>query len=198
MSARSSVIRWLCWSSADVSQVNRSSYVQNCASVPWNIIVGVPLRLSQVASLHIHRKKVRQIHNFEKSQWIFFQSPLSWLYLSVNGWFNPARLCSCYKVYTTNKNLRQKPTSSLKESNYSPNLPCVEQTQSYQNMPLQQAKVKSVLSGDTLILNSVHNVHQERTLSLAFVSAPRLRREGDEVSSCFVHSLRRFAFRWLS
>ena len=50
-------------------------------------------------------------------------------------------------------------------------------------MPLQQAKVKSVLSGDTLVLHSVHNVHQERILSLAFVSAPRLRREGDEVSA---------------
>ena len=49
-------------------------------------------------------------------------------------------------------------------------------------MPISQAKVKSVLSGDTLILTSVNNPNQERTLSLAFVSAPRLRREGDEVS----------------
>ncbi|KAF2748085.1 hypothetical protein M011DRAFT_493974 [Sporormia fimetaria CBS 119925] len=43
-----------------------------------------------------------------------------------------------------------------------------------------EAKVKSVLSGDTVILHNVHNPKQERTLSLAFVTAPRLRREGDE------------------
>ena len=49
-------------------------------------------------------------------------------------------------------------------------------------MPISQARVKSVPSGDTLILNAVNNPTQERTLSLAFVSAPRLRREGDEVS----------------
>ena len=48
--------------------------------------------------------------------------------------------------------------------------------------PVQQAKVKSALSGDTLILTSVTASGQERTLSLAFVSAPRMRREGDEVS----------------
>ncbi|KAL8827940.1 MAG: hypothetical protein Q9191_002886 [Dirinaria sp. TL-2023a] len=47
-------------------------------------------------------------------------------------------------------------------------------------MPISQAKVKSVVSGDTLILTSVNNPSQERTLSLAFVSAPRMRREGDE------------------
>lgn len=46
-------------------------------------------------------------------------------------------------------------------------------------MPLQ-AKVKSVLSGDTLVLVNPRGL--ERTLSLAYVSAPRLRREGDEVS----------------
>ena len=43
-----------------------------------------------------------------------------------------------------------------------------------------QAKVKSVLSGDTLILVNAKGV--ERQLSLAYISAPRLRREGDEVS----------------
>ncbi|KAL9130145.1 MAG: hypothetical protein Q9217_001580 [Psora testacea] len=47
-------------------------------------------------------------------------------------------------------------------------------------MPVSQAKVKSVLSGDTLVLTSINNPDQERILSLAFVSAPRLRREGDE------------------
>jgi staphylococcal nuclease domain-containing protein 1 len=45
-----------------------------------------------------------------------------------------------------------------------------------------QARVKSALSGDTLILSGVNNPKQERTLSLAFVSAPRLKRDGDEVS----------------
>lgn len=48
-------------------------------------------------------------------------------------------------------------------------------------MPVNQAKVKSVLSGDTLILTAVNNPSQERMLSLAFVSAPRMKREGDEV-----------------
>ena len=46
---------------------------------------------------------------------------------------------------------------------------------------IKQAKVKNVLSGDTLVLTSLHNPAEERTLSFAFVSAPRLRREGDEV-----------------
>jgi staphylococcal nuclease domain-containing protein 1 len=46
-------------------------------------------------------------------------------------------------------------------------------------MPVLQAKVKGVLSGDTLILTNPRGL--ERTLSLAYVSAPRLRREGDEV-----------------
>lgn len=48
-------------------------------------------------------------------------------------------------------------------------------------MPLE-ARVKSVLSGDTVVLSHVSNPGQERILSLAYVSAPRLRREGDEVS----------------
>ncbi|KAI1348052.1 tudor domain-containing protein [Xylaria sp. FL0043] len=42
------------------------------------------------------------------------------------------------------------------------------------------ANVKSVLSGDTLILASQNNPNAERTFSLAFVDSPRLRREGDE------------------
>jgi staphylococcal nuclease domain-containing protein 1 len=48
-------------------------------------------------------------------------------------------------------------------------------------MTTLEAKVKSVLSGDTVILHNVSNPKQERTLSLAFVTAPRMRREGDEV-----------------
>ncbi|GME49337.1 nuclease domain-containing protein 1 [Neofusicoccum parvum] len=47
-------------------------------------------------------------------------------------------------------------------------------------MALYQAMVKSVLSGDTVVLHNVNNPKQERILSLAFVSAPRIRREGDE------------------
>ena len=42
------------------------------------------------------------------------------------------------------------------------------------------ANVKSVLSGDTLVLTSTNNPSLERTFSLAFVSAPRLSKEGDE------------------
>ncbi|KAF2398049.1 hypothetical protein EJ06DRAFT_583878 [Trichodelitschia bisporula] len=45
---------------------------------------------------------------------------------------------------------------------------------------LMQARVKAVLSGDTVVLSAMNNPKSERTLSLAFVSAPRLRREGDE------------------
>lgn len=47
-------------------------------------------------------------------------------------------------------------------------------------MALLQARVKSVLSGDTLIITNQKGA--ERTLSLAYISAPRLKREGDEVS----------------
>ncbi|EFE44555.1 hypothetical protein TRV_00663 [Trichophyton verrucosum HKI 0517] len=47
-------------------------------------------------------------------------------------------------------------------------------------MPLLEARVKSVLSGDTVVLTHVSNPAQERVLSLAYVSAPRLKREGDE------------------
>ncbi|KAI3320857.1 putative transcription factor [Xylariaceae sp. AK1471] len=42
------------------------------------------------------------------------------------------------------------------------------------------ANVKSVLSGDTLILASLNNPNNERTFSLAFVNGPHMRREGDE------------------
>ena len=50
------------------------------------------------------------------------------------------------------------------------------------SMPFE-ARVKSVLSGDTVVLSHVTNPSQERILSLAYVSAPRLRREGDEVGT---------------
>ena len=42
------------------------------------------------------------------------------------------------------------------------------------------ATVKSVLSGDTLVLTSPSNPNAERILSLAFVTGPRLNRDGDE------------------
>jgi staphylococcal nuclease domain-containing protein 1 len=42
------------------------------------------------------------------------------------------------------------------------------------------AKVKAAISGDTLVLKSTKS-GAEKTLSLAYVTAPRLRREGDEV-----------------
>ena len=42
--------------------------------------------------------------------------------------------------------------------------------------------VKSVLSGDTLIFTNPKGT-AEKTLSLAYISAPRLKREGDEVPS---------------
>ncbi|KAJ9612208.1 hypothetical protein H2200_003805 [Cladophialophora chaetospira] len=45
-------------------------------------------------------------------------------------------------------------------------------------MALLQARVKSILSGDTLIITNQKGA--ERTLSLAYISAPRLKREGDE------------------
>jgi staphylococcal nuclease domain-containing protein 1 len=43
-----------------------------------------------------------------------------------------------------------------------------------------QAKVKSVMSGDTLILSSIENPDRERTLSLAYCTSPHLKKEGDE------------------
>jgi hypothetical protein len=52
-----------------------------------------------------------------------------------------------------------------------------------------QARVKSVLSGDTLIMTRVENPKQERTLSLAYVSAPRLKRDGDEVSAIITDNI---------
>src|SRR4051794_30888338 len=42
------------------------------------------------------------------------------------------------------------------------------------------ATVKSVLSGDTLVLTSPSYPSLERTLSLAYVTAPRLNKDGDE------------------
>ena len=63
-------------------------------------------------------------------------------------------------------------------------------------MALLEAKVKSVLSGDTIILHNINNPKQERALSLAFVTAPRLKREGDEVR-CISHHTHTPQFRSL-
>lgn len=49
-------------------------------------------------------------------------------------------------------------------------------------MAALKAVVKSVVSGDTIVLRNPNGT-QERTLSLAYISAPRLKREGDEVTS---------------
>lgn len=53
-----------------------------------------------------------------------------------------------------------------------------------------EAKVKSVLSGDTIVLQGLKS-NSERILSLAFVSAPRLKREGDEVCYKFPQLMHR-------
>lgn len=57
-------------------------------------------------------------------------------------------------------------------------IPCTSPAE-YAEMPTFAAKGKSVISGDTLVLVS-NATGAERTLSLAFVTAPHLKREGDE------------------
>ncbi|KAM3080754.1 hypothetical protein ACMFMG_005684 [Clarireedia jacksonii] len=47
-------------------------------------------------------------------------------------------------------------------------------------MVLNQARVKSVLSGDSLVLSSIEHPERERTLSLAYCTSPHLKKEGDE------------------
>lgn len=51
-------------------------------------------------------------------------------------------------------------------------------------MPMErtsQAKVKSVTSGDTLILAHMADPENERVLSLAYVSSLKMRKDGEEV-----------------
>ncbi|CAG8948976.1 hypothetical protein HYFRA_00002104 [Hymenoscyphus fraxineus] len=50
----------------------------------------------------------------------------------------------------------------------------------YNSMVLNQAKVKSVLSGDSLVLSAVDNPDRERILSLAYCTSPHLKKDGDE------------------
>jgi staphylococcal nuclease domain-containing protein 1 len=47
-------------------------------------------------------------------------------------------------------------------------------------MSIHAGKVKSVLSGDSLVMTSIHNPGAERIISLAFVTSPHIRKEGDE------------------
>ncbi|EHL00341.1 putative nuclease domain-containing protein 1 [Glarea lozoyensis 74030] len=48
------------------------------------------------------------------------------------------------------------------------------------SMALNQAKVKSVLSGDSLVLAAIDNPDRERTLSLAYCTSPHMKKDGDE------------------
>lgn len=50
-------------------------------------------------------------------------------------------------------------------------------------MPFYSGKVKAALSGDSIILTSPNHPERERLLSLAYCSAPRLKKEGDEVGA---------------
>jgi staphylococcal nuclease domain-containing protein 1 len=47
------------------------------------------------------------------------------------------------------------------------------------------AKVKSIISGDTLVLSHPSDPRKERQLSLAFVTAPRLKKEGGDEPFAF-------------
>ena len=67
---------------------------------------------------------------------------------------------------------------SLKNYLYDPSTKMSDATK---GRNLFHAKVKSVLSGDTLVLASLES-GQERLFSLAFVSAPKLQRDREEVS----------------
>jgi len=60
--------------------------------------------------------------------------------------------------------------------NHLPNIPPAD----YANMKLNQAKVKSVMSGDSLILCAVNNPSAERILSLAYCASPHIKRDADE------------------
>ncbi|KHJ31295.1 putative transcription factor [Erysiphe necator] len=47
-------------------------------------------------------------------------------------------------------------------------------------MPVNQAKVKSVQSGDSLVLTAIGNPKSERILHLAYCASPHFRKEGEE------------------
>ncbi|POS84544.1 hypothetical protein EPUL_004324 [Erysiphe pulchra] len=48
-------------------------------------------------------------------------------------------------------------------------------------MPVNQAKVKCVLSGDSLVLTAIGNPKSERILYLPYVTSPHFRKEGEEL-----------------
>lgn len=66
--------------------------------------------------------------------------------------------------------------NSKKTPQFLPNVPPAR----YDTMALSQAKVKSVMSGDSLVLSSPSNPDRERVLSLAYSTSPHLKKEGDE------------------
>lgn len=74
--------------------------------------------------------------------------------------------------------IRRRSTASTgrKHSISRPNVPPAD----YLNMVLNQGKVKSVMSGDSVILTSIDNPDRERILSLAYCTSPHLRKDGDE------------------
>jgi staphylococcal nuclease domain-containing protein 1 len=80
-----------------------------------------------------------------------------------------------------------KTSADLPEPFPSPRIPALGKTR-LPNVPparyigsmRHQAKVKAVMSGDTLILSSIENPDRERTLSLAYCTSPHLKKEGDE------------------
>jgi hypothetical protein len=58
------------------------------------------------------------------------------------------------------------------------------------SVPVHQGIVRNVLSGDTLVVRRLNDpLKVEKVVHFAFVSAPRLRREGDEVSTPPLHKL---------
>jgi staphylococcal nuclease domain-containing protein 1 len=56
-------------------------------------------------------------------------------------------------------------------------------TKNLQFRPYFTAVVKSVMSGDSLILISPKNPNNERTLSLAYCTAPHLKKDADEIGA---------------
>lgn len=50
----------------------------------------------------------------------------------------------------------------------------------YIDMVLNQGKVKSVLSGDSIVISSIEHPELERILSLAYCASPHLKKDADE------------------
>jgi staphylococcal nuclease domain-containing protein 1 len=71
---------------------------------------------------------------------------------------------------------RIKDRRSKRYPNSKPNVPPARYNT---NMPASQAKVKSVMSGDTVVLASV-TTGKERQMSLAYCTSPHMKKDGDE------------------